>query len=143
MNNVLAEDNGILKQIDHIGIAVCNLNQSLQTYERLFKAKATHVEVMEELSLKMAFIPVGEVMLELLEPITVGKGRIAEFLESHGEGFHHVAYRVDNLDQLLAEMKKNGVKLRDEKPRPGAHGSRIVFISPEETGNVLTELVER
>ena len=143
MNNVQAEDKGILKQIDHIGIAVRNLNQSLEIYEKLFRAKATHFEVIAELSLRIAFIPIGEVMIELLEPIASGKGRLSEFLETHGEGLHHIAYKVDNLAQILAEMKKNGVKLRDEKPRVGAHSSRIAFISPEETNNVLTELVER
>lgn len=133
----------MLKQIDHIGVAVFNLNESLKKYERLFKVKPKYLETLNDLSLNIALIPVGEVMLELLEPMVTGKGRIAEFLEKHGEGIHHVAYRVENLASLLEEMKQVGVKLRDEKPRPGGGGSWIAFISPEETGNVLTELVER
>ena len=133
----------MLKQIDHIGIAVFSLSESLKKYERLFKVKPKYLETLNDLSLNVAFVPVGEVMLELLEPMVPGKGRIAEFLEKYGEGIHHVAYRVENLASLLEEMKQAGVKLRDEKPRPGGGGSWIAFISPEETGNVLTELVER
>ena len=133
----------VLKQIDHIGIVVRNLAQSVDNYERLFRVKATHIEVMEELALKIAFVPVGEVVLELLEPLAPGKGRLSDFLRKYGEGVHHIAYRVDNLGEILTEMEKMGVKLRDKKPRPGAHGSQIAFISPEETNNVLIELVER
>jgi len=133
----------MLKQIDHIGIVVSNLSEALKNYERLFRVKPKYTETLDALSLRIAFVPVGEVMLELLEPLTPGKGRIAEFLEKHGEGLHHIAYRVDNLEALLAEMKRGGVRLRDEKPRPGSHGSKIAFIDQEETGHVLTELVEK
>lgn len=133
----------MLEQIDHIGIAVSNLDESIQKYEKLFQIKVKHIETLEEISTQIAFIPVGEAMLELLAPLAPGKGRIGEFLKKHGEGIHHIAYRVENLHTLLAEMKKAGIKLRDEKPRPGGAGSWIAFLSPEETGNVLTELVER
>ena len=133
----------MLKQIDHIAIAVFNLDEALKKYESLFQMKAKHIEIMENLSLRMAFIPIGEVMLELVEPLSPGKGRITEFLEKHGEGFHHIAYKVEHVEPLLAEMKKTGTELRDEKPRPGAWGSQIAFLSPEETNNVLTELIER
>ena len=133
----------MLKKIDHVGIAVFNMDESLKKYERLFRIKAKHIETREELSTQLAFIPVGEVMLELLAPLTPGKGRISEFLEKHGEGLNHIAYRVEHLEALLAEMKQAGIKLIDEKPRPGGAGSWIAFISPEETGNVMTELVER
>ena len=132
----------MLKQIDHIGIVVRNLEQSLEKYEKLFQVKATHIEDRGELSLRMAFIPMGGVMVELIEPLTPGKGRLGELLEKRGEGFDHIAYRVDNLDEILAGMKKSGVSLRDEKPRAGSRGSRIAFMSPEETNNVLIEFVE-
>jgi len=98
---------------------------------------------MEEHSVRIAFIPVGEVMLELLEPSVSGKGHIREFIEKHGEGMHHLAYRVDKLDEIVADLKKRGIKLTDENVRIGAGGSRIIFINSEETGNVLTELVEK
>ena len=133
----------MLKQIDHIGIAVRDLDESLELYERLFQVKAKHVEVIEHLSIRLAFIPVGEVMLELIEPLFPGKGRIGEFIDTHGEGFHHICYRVDNLRSLLVKMKDAGVRLREEEPQPGAAGSWIAFLRPEETNNVLTELVER
>ncbi len=133
----------MLKQIDHIGIAVHNIDESLKRYEKLFRIKAKHIETMEELSVRIAFIPVGEVMLELVQPLVIGKGRVGEFLEKHGEGMHHIAYRVNNLATILGDMNKMGVKLRDEKPRPGAGGSWVAFVSPEETNNVLVELVER
>ena len=133
----------MLQQIDHIGILVRNLDQSLEKYERLFRVRATHIEVMEELLLRIAFIPVGEVMIELLQPLAPGKGRLGELLEKRGEGVDHIAYRVDDLDQVLAEMKRSGVRLKDEKPRAGAEGSRIAFISADETNNVLVELVQR
>ena len=133
----------MLKQIDHIGIVVRNLDNSLETFEKLFKLKAKFIEVIEDLYIRMAFLPVGEVMLELIEPTSPGKGDISEFLESNGEGFHHICYRVNDLDALLVKMKKAGVGLIDEEPRRGAADSRIVFMKPEETNNVLTELVER
>lgn len=132
----------MLKEIDHIGIVVRNLDESVEKFERLFQVKATHFEDKKELSLRMAFIPMGGVMVELIEPLVPGKGRLGELLEKRGEGFDHIAYRVDNLDEILEEMKKSGVRLRDEKPRAGSRGSRIVFMSPEETNNVLIEFVE-
>lgn len=133
----------LLKKIDHIGLAVFNMEESLKKYERLFRVKAKHFETIEAISTQLAFIPVGESMVELLTPLAPGKGRIGEFLEKHGEGIHHIAYRVEKLHSLLEEMKQQGVKLIDEKPRGGGDGSWIAFLSPEETGNVLTELVER
>jgi methylmalonyl-CoA epimerase len=133
----------MLKQIDHIGIAVYNIDESLKRYEKLFHLEAKHIETMEELSVRIAFIPVGEVMLELLQPLIPGKGRTAEFLEKHGEGITHIAYRVDNLETMLTDMKKMGFRLRDERPRRGAAGSWVAFVSPEETNNISVELVER
>lgn len=133
----------MLKQIDHIGIAVFNLDESLKKYAKLFKVLPKYVETLDYISTTIAFIPVGEVMVELLQPSAPGKGRVAEFLEKKGEGIHHIAYRVENLASALEDMKKAGVKMVDSQPRPGGGGSIIAFISPQETGNVLTELVER
>jgi methylmalonyl-CoA epimerase len=133
----------ILKKIDHIGIAVSDIVASLQKYKKIFNADAKKIETIEDLNVRIAFIPVGEVMLELVEPIVPGQGNIGEFLKRNGEGFHHIAYRVEKLDELLDSMKKADITLRDNHPRPGAAGSRIVFLGPEETNNVLTELVER
>lgn len=133
----------MFQKIDHIGIAVSNLDKSVKDYQQKFNIAVKYTEELADISVRIAFIPVGEVMLELIEPLTPGKGRIAEFLEKHGEGLHHIAYRVHNLEAVLAKMKKEGVKLIDEKPRPGGGDSWIAFLSPEETNNVLTELVQR
>jgi methylmalonyl-CoA/ethylmalonyl-CoA epimerase len=132
----------LLKRVDHIGILVRDLEQSLRKYEALFQVKPTYVEVIEELSVRVAFIPVGETFIELLQPLVLGKGRLGQTLEKQGEGFDHIAYRVDDIEQLLADMKGRGVRLRDEKPRAGSRGTRIAFVSLEETNSVLTELVE-
>ena len=126
----------MLKQIDHIGIAVNDLDKSLEKYEKLYQAKASQIVIMEELNLRIGFIHIGEVMLELLQPIVPGEQRIG------GEGIDHIAYRVDNLNALLEKMKKDGAKLNDETPRAGAHGARIAFVNAEETNNVLVELIE-
>ncbi|MEE9610031.1 MAG: VOC family protein [Desulfatiglandales bacterium] len=133
----------ILKKIDHIGIVVSDIDAALKKYHELFNAEARMIETIEELNVRIAFIPVGEVMIELIEPLVPGKGRIGEFLQCSGEGFHHIAYRVENLDDLLDTLKRADVTLRDSEPRPGAARSRISFLAPEETNNVLTELVER
>jgi methylmalonyl-CoA epimerase len=133
----------ILKKIDHFAIVVSDLDAALKRYHKLFGAEAGIIETLEELNVRIAFIPVGEVMLELAEPLVPGQGRIGEFLQRNGEGFHHIAYRVENLDEVLSALKGEDVALRDNTPRPGAAGSRIAFLAPEETNNVLTELVER
>ncbi|MCE5265026.1 MAG: VOC family protein, partial [Deltaproteobacteria bacterium] len=91
----------------------------------------------------MAFIKVGEVLVELLEPTEPGAGRIGKFLDERGEGFHHMAYRVENLDRMLKKLIATGIPLRDRVPRNGGDNSRIAFIEPGATYNVLTELVER
>lgn len=132
----------MLKQIDHIGIAVNDLDKSLKKYEKLYQVKAKQIEVMEDLNIRIGFIQIGEVMLELLQPIIPGEKRIGELLVNRGEGIDHIAYRVDNLDATLEQMKKDGVKLNDETPRAGAHGARIAFVNAEESNNVLVELIE-
>jgi len=133
----------IATKVDHIGVAVKNLDKSLDKWEELFGVKTIHIETLEEHFVRLAFIPVGGVLMELLEPTEPGAGIIAEFLEKHGEGFHHIAYRVEDLEALLAAMKKKGIRLMDEKPRPGDKGSLIAFLIPDETNNVLIELIER
>ena len=134
----------MLKKVDHIGILVRDLDQCLANYERLFGVKATRFATKEEPPLRIAFVPVGEgdTMLELVQPAVPGEGRLGKLLEEHGEGLNHVAYRVDNLDEALSELKNNGVKLLTEEPEVGASGLRIAFINPGETNSVLTELVE-
>jgi len=133
----------MIEKIDHIGIAVKNLSDALNTYKKLYGLDAIKIETLSDIKVKLAFIPLGEVLIELLEPIKPGEGRIGKFLEEEGEGFHHIALRVDNIHNIIERLKKINIPLRDEKPRDGGDGSRIAFIEPTSTQNVLTELVER
>ncbi len=133
----------MIQKIDHIGIAVHNLDKSLDDYDRIFGLKPLKIETLEDICVRMAFIRVGEVLIELLEPTAPGAGRIGEFLENNGEGFHHIAFRVDDIDGEMKRLNSAGVPLRDKAPRDGGDNSRIAFVVPDHTQNVLTELVER
>jgi methylmalonyl-CoA/ethylmalonyl-CoA epimerase len=140
-------DGSIIKEIDHIGIAVKSIDETLSNWEALFGVKAQHIETVKEHFVRVAFIPMGGVLTELLEPTEPKAGVIGEFLEKHGEGFNHIAYRVEDLETLLAKIIKKGFSLstiyhKDEKPRRGSRGSLIAFLNQEETNNVLIELVE-
>jgi methylmalonyl-CoA/ethylmalonyl-CoA epimerase len=130
----------ILK-IDHIGIAVKSLEESVKFYEML-GLKAAGTEEVAEQKVRVAFIPTGDSEIELLES-TAPDGPIARHIEKNGEGLQHVALRVDNIEAALAELKEKGVRLIDEKPRYGAGGARIAFIHPKSTGGILLELSER
>ena len=130
----------ILK-IDHIGIAVESLAESSKLYE-LLGIKSTGTEEVADQKVKVAFFPVGDSEVELLES-TASDGPIARYIEKNGEGMQHIALRVDDLDAALAELKAKGVRLIDEKPRYGAGGARIAFVHPKSTGGILLELSER
>ena len=130
----------ILK-IDHIGIAVKSLAESSKLYE-LLGIKSTATEEVAEQKVKVAFFPVGDSEVELLES-TAPDGPIARYIEKNGEGMQHLALRVDDLEAALAELKAKGVRLIDEKPRYGAGGAKIAFIHPKSTGGILLELSER
>ena len=132
-----------MEKIDHIGIAVHELEPALVFFEKTFGLKPIKIETLEKIHVRMAFIPLGEVLIELLEPTSKGAGRIGQFLEDKGPGFHHIAYRVNDIDESLAMLKESHVGLRDDVPRPGGDDARIAFLEPSFTQNVLTELVER
>jgi len=129
-------------KVDHIGIAVPNLEESLKFYEGVLGLKAEDTEVVEAQKVKVAFLPTGDSEMELLES-TDPDGPIAKFIEKKGAGIQHVALRVDDIEAALAELKEAGVKLIDEKPRYGAGGARIAFLHPKATGGVLLELCQR
>ena len=131
----------ILK-VDHIGIAVNGLSESLPFYEDILGLKAVGDETVEEQKVKVSFLPVGESELELLES-TQADGPIAKFIEKNGQGIQHIALRVENIEEALAELKEKGVRLIDQTPRYGAGGARIAFLHPKATGGVLVELCER
>lgn len=130
----------ILK-IDHIGIAVKNLAESSKLYEMLGIPPAGVEEVPEQ-KVRVSFFPVGDSEIELLES-TSPDGPIAKYIEKNGEGIQHMALRVDHLEAALAELKANGMRLIDEKPRYGAGGAKIAFVHPKSTGGILLELSER
>jgi methylmalonyl-CoA/ethylmalonyl-CoA epimerase len=133
----------MIEKIDHIGIAVKNLEDALAMYRRIYGLEAIKVERLEDIKVRIAFIQLGEVLIELLEPTEPGSGRIGKFLDERGEGFHHMALRVENIDQTLEEFRKKNVLLRDVIPRDGGDDSKIAFVEPAFTQNVLTELIER
>lgn len=131
-----------MEKIDHIGIAVKDLESSLQFYRDQLGLDEAGREEVEEQKVRVAFLPVGESKLELLEA-TDPEGPVAKYIEAKGEGIQHVALRVDNLEEKLKELKEKGVRLIDEEPRHGAGGARIAFVHPKSTGGVLLELCER
>jgi methylmalonyl-CoA/ethylmalonyl-CoA epimerase len=127
-------------KIDHLGIAVPDLEEALAAWKALgFEVESVHDVPTEKV--KAAFLPVGESRLELLEP-TDPTSTIAKFLEKRA-GLHHVCVLVDDLERALAGMKERGVLLIDEKPRVGAGGCRVAFVHPRATGGVLLELKEK
>ena len=127
--------------IDHVGIAVSDLDRAIALYEGTFGMPLVHRETVEEQGVEAVLLDVGDGHIELLSPLgpetVVGK-----FVEKRGEGLHHVAYRVDDIDAALANLQKVGIELIDSEARIGIRGSRVAFLHPKSTGGVLTELVE-
>lgn len=128
--------------IDHIGVAAKDMQESLRFFTEKLNLTATGLETVAEQAVKVAFLPLGEGEIEILES-TKSDGPVARFIEARGEGIQHIALRVDDLDEALKELKQKGVRLIDETPRYGAGGARIAFIHPKETHGVLLELCER
>ena len=128
--------------VDHIGVAVKSIEESLKFWEDVMGVKCVDVEEVEEQKVKTAFLPLKDTEIELLEG-TSEESPVSKFIEKKGEGIHHIALRVDNLEEALAELKEKGVRLIDEKPRDGAGGCRIAFVHPKSTGGILLELSER
>jgi len=131
-----------ITRVDHVGIAVKNLDEMVKFYTETLGLKANGTETVEEQKVTVAFMPVGDSELELLES-TTDDGPIARFIEKNGEGVQHIALRVDDIDAALAELQEKGVRLIDETPRYGAGGARIAFLHPKSTHGVLVELCER
>jgi methylmalonyl-CoA epimerase len=131
-----------LKNVDHIGIAVTNLQEALSFWETSLGIEPHGIEDVPERKLRTTFLPMGGTEIELLEP-TSADSSIAKFIEKRGEGLHHIAIRVDDIEAALAELKAKGIELIDETPRNGAGGARIAFVHPKATHGVLLELCER
>ncbi len=131
----------MLKKINHIGIAVKSLEDSIPFYRDQLGMTFEGTEEVAEQKVKVAFLQIGESRIELLEP-TSEDSPIAKFLEKKGEGVHHMAYDVDDVEAAISDMKEKGVRLIDETPRRGAHNSLIAFLHPKATGGVLTEICQ-
>lgn len=131
----------VIKQIDHIGIAVKDLDQQMKFYSDVLGLRCSGVEEVVDQKLKVAMFPVGEIRIELLQP-TSEDSPVAKFLEKKGEGIHHIAYCVTDLEADLKRLDERQVQLIDAKPRVGADGHKIAFLHPRATYGVLTELCE-
>jgi methylmalonyl-CoA/ethylmalonyl-CoA epimerase len=128
-------------KLDHLGVAVADLEQAVAAWNRLGLEPA-HIEEVPRDQVRVAFVPFGGGRLELLEP-TAATSPVARFLARRGAGLHHVAFAVTGLAEWLVRLKAAGVRLIDEAPRPGAEGTAVAFLHPAATGGVLVELVER
>ena len=129
-------------KVDHIGIAVSNLDETLKLYTDILGMELHGTETVAEQKARVAFLPVGDTEIELLES-TDPDGPIAKFIESKGQGIQHIAFSVKDIEAALAELKEKGVRLIDEKPRYGAGGAKIAFLHPKATNGVLVELCQR
>jgi methylmalonyl-CoA/ethylmalonyl-CoA epimerase len=127
--------------IEHIGIAVSNLETAIRFYETVFDLKCYNIEEVPEQKVRTAFIMVGQTKIELLES-TDPEGPVGKFIEKRGEGIHHIAFAVNSIDEQLAHAEKMGVKLIDSTPRKGAEGLDIAFFHPRSTSGVLIEICE-
>lgn len=132
----------MIEKVDHIGIAVKELDEALKVYGDAFGLKCTAIEEIIDQKAKVATLPLGECRIELVQPIDPGSP-LAKSIEKRGEGIHHIALKVNNIELMLKTLKEKGLKLIDERPRIGAGGAKIAFLHPKSTHSVLIELVER
>jgi methylmalonyl-CoA epimerase len=131
----------MLSAIDHVGIAVEDIEAALPYYTEVLRLPLVHRETVEEQGVHAALLDVGDSHIELVAPIGPDTG-VAKFLARRGAGLHHVAYRVPDVEATLRELAAAGVRLIDERPRLGIRGSRVAFVHPAATGGVLTEIVQ-
>lgn len=128
--------------MDHVGVAVKSLDEAVKVYRDALGFELKGVHVLKERKVKVAFFSTGnDAQIELLEPLE-SDSPVAKFLEARGEGIHHIAVRVDDIETVLTQLKQKGVILVDEKPRDGAEGKKIAFVNPKSTKGVLLELVQ-
>lgn len=130
-----------LYNVDHVGIAVFDLDTALAEYERLYGVFALYRETVEAQGVEEAMIPIGGSFVQLLQPLSADSP-VGRFLGSRGEGLHHLAFAVDDIDAALNELAEQGARLVDAVSRPGGRGSRIAFVHPSTLGGTLVELVE-
>jgi methylmalonyl-CoA/ethylmalonyl-CoA epimerase len=128
-------------RIDHVGVAVEDLDSAVELYSQRFDMREQHRETVEEQGVEAVLLEVGDGHVELIRPLSDESG-VARWMDRHGPGLHHVAYATDDIDSALATVRDAGLRLIDEAPRRGIRDSRVAFLHPKSTGGVLTELVE-
>ena len=128
-------------RIDHIGVAVEDIDAAMELYARDFQMREQHRETVEEQGVEAVLLEVGDSHVELIKPLGPETG-VAKFIAKNGPGLHHVAYGTDDIEASLEAVKQAGLRLIDEQPRVGIRNSRVAFLHPKSTGGVLTELVE-
>jgi methylmalonyl-CoA/ethylmalonyl-CoA epimerase len=131
----------VLGRIDHIGVAVEDLDEAIALYRERLGMPVQHRETVEQFGVEAVLLGIGDSHVELLRPVSP-ESAVARFLARHGPGIHHVAYRTEDIDSALESVRAAGLELIDEQPRAGIRGSRVAFVHPRSTGGVLTELVE-
>jgi len=127
--------------LDHVAIAVFDLDEAIEKHKRLFRAEPLWREVVADQGVEEAMVAVGGSFLQLLAPLAA-TSPVGRFLARRGEGLHHIAYAVTDIDQALEDLREEGARLVDEAPRRGGRGSRIAFVHPASFGGTLVELVE-
>ncbi len=131
----------MLTKINHIGIAVSSLDETIPFYRDNLRMVCTGTEEVVEQKVRVAMLQIGESLIELLEP-TSPDSPVAKFIEKNGAGIHHIAYEVADVEAAIATLVADGARMVDAVPRNGAHGTRIAFIHPKSSGGVLTELCQ-
>jgi methylmalonyl-CoA/ethylmalonyl-CoA epimerase len=131
----------MLKKINHIGIAVNSLEEAIPFYRDILCMTFKGVEEVVEYKVKVAFFQIGESKIELLEP-TSEESFLVEFLDKNGQGIHHIAYEVEDIEAVISRLEEDGTRMIDKTPRQGAHGAKVAFVHPESSQGVLTELCQ-
>ena len=131
----------MLSAIDHVGVAVEDIDAALAVYSEALGMPLVHRETVAEQGVEAALVDVGDGHVELLQPLGP-ETAVGKFLTRRGPGLHHIAYRVDDVERALSELKQAGMRLIDEEPRTGIRRSRVAFVHPGSTGGVLTEIVQ-
>lgn len=131
----------MIKAINHIGIAVKDLDASIELFKKIFNFESIHKEVVADQKVAVGSFKVGDVLIELTSP-TADDSPIAKFIEKRGEGIHHIAFETDNVSNELSRLSEEGIQLIDKAPRPGAHDMLISFLHPKSTNGVLMELCQ-
>ena len=132
----------MMNNVDHIGIAVSNIEESIAYYTNVLGLKLLKIEEVETQQVKVAFIDAGNVKIELLEPMSE-KSAVHGFIEKRGQGIHHVAFGVTNIDERMKQLREPGVRLLSEGPLPGAGGAQVAFLHPKDSFGVLYELCDK